>query len=80
MDRAALQIVRDAEEDGRLRPSQTVVEMTSACPTPFALILTTCVAGAVMVIPLAVSMGSREVSVIVTKWPSVACVRIGLPG
>src|SRR4051794_3472058 len=28
-DRAALQIVRDAEEDGRLRPGQTVVEMTS---------------------------------------------------
>src|SRR5207249_789778 len=28
-DRAAIQIVRDAEHDGRLRPGQTVVEMTS---------------------------------------------------
>jgi cysteine synthase A len=28
-DRAALRIVRDAEADGRLRPGQTVVEMTS---------------------------------------------------
>src|SRR5215212_6377283 len=28
-DRAALQIVRDAEAEGRLRPGQTVVEMTS---------------------------------------------------
>jgi cysteine synthase A len=28
-DRSALQMVRDAESDGRLRPGQAVVEMTS---------------------------------------------------